>query len=150
MRTDNGGNAVPEATVELDVVPAGKLLVVEHVPGRLAVRDGDVVEFLQAGAQGADSVAFLPVALVSSPSQFGAAQGSVVGISSAHRPGSMWARETNSSSLAEQTRHSGCSPRLSGIWSMSEHCCGARLSSTAARSGELAVVRYCAGRNSRE
>jgi hypothetical protein len=73
--TDNGGNAVPEATVELDVVPAGKLLVVEHVSGRLAVRDGDVVEFLQAGAHGADSVAFLPVQLVSSPSQFSAAQG---------------------------------------------------------------------------
>ena len=56
--TDNNGNAPPEALVELAVVPAGKLLVVEHVSGRLAVRDGDVVEFLQAAAQGADSVAF--------------------------------------------------------------------------------------------
>ncbi len=73
--TDNNGNAPPEALVELAVVPAGKLLVVEHVSGRLAVRDGDVVEFLQAAAQGADSVAFLPVQFVSGLSQFSAAQG---------------------------------------------------------------------------
>jgi hypothetical protein len=56
--TDNGGNAVPSATVELGAVPAGKLLVVEHVSGQLAVKDGDVVNFLQAAAQGADSVVY--------------------------------------------------------------------------------------------
>jgi hypothetical protein len=73
--TDNGGNASPQATVELAAVPVGKLLVVEHISGRLAVRDGDVVDFIQAAAQGADSVAFLPVHLVSSRGQFSAAQG---------------------------------------------------------------------------
>ena len=73
--TDNGGNPVPMATVELGVVPAGKILVVEHVSGRLAVKDGDVVDFLQAAAQGADSVAFLPVQFVSGRGQFTAAQG---------------------------------------------------------------------------
>ncbi len=73
--TDNGGNPVPMATVELGVVPAGKILVVEHVSGRLAVKDGDVVEFLQAAAQGADSVAFLPVQFVAGRGQFSAAQG---------------------------------------------------------------------------
>jgi hypothetical protein len=73
--TDNDGNASPDTSVELAVVPAGKLLVVEHVSGRLAVRDGDPVDFLQAAAQGVDSVTFLPVQLVSSPGQFTAAQG---------------------------------------------------------------------------
>ena len=73
--TDNGGDAVPMATIELGVVPAGKILVVEHISGRLAVKDGDVVEVLQAAAQGADSVVFLPVQFVSGRSQFSAAQG---------------------------------------------------------------------------
>jgi hypothetical protein len=73
--TDNDGNPVPMATVELGVVPAGKILVVEYVSGRLAVKDGEVVEFLQAAAQGADSVAFLPVQFISGRSQFSAAQG---------------------------------------------------------------------------
>jgi hypothetical protein len=73
--TDNGGNVDTQSTVELGVVPAGKLLVVEHISGRLAVRDGDVVEFLQAGAQGADSVVYLPVHFVSGLGQFSEAQG---------------------------------------------------------------------------
>lgn len=73
--TDNDGNALPQTTVDLAVVPAGKLLVVEQISGRLAVRDGDVVDAIQAAATGADSVAFLPVQLVSSLSQFSAAQG---------------------------------------------------------------------------
>ena len=73
--TDNGGNVDTMSTVELGVVPAGKLLVVEYVSGRLAVRDGDVVEFIQAAAHGADSVAFLPVQFVSGRGQFSAAQG---------------------------------------------------------------------------
>jgi hypothetical protein len=73
--TDNGGNIDTMSTVELGVVPAGKLLVIEYVSGRLAVRDGDVVEFLQAAAQGVDSVAFVPVQFVSGPAQFSAAQG---------------------------------------------------------------------------
>jgi hypothetical protein len=57
------------------VVPVGKLLVVEHISGRLAVRDGDEVDFIQAAATGADSVAFLPVHFVSSVSQFSSVQG---------------------------------------------------------------------------
>jgi hypothetical protein len=72
---DNNGNASPDITVELAVVPVGKLLVVEHVSGRLAVRDGEVVDFIQAAAQGQDSVVHLPVHFVSSVSQFSATQG---------------------------------------------------------------------------
>ncbi|RDH77486.1 hypothetical protein DVS77_16400 [Mycolicibacterium moriokaense] len=73
--TDNGGDIDTMSTVQLDAVPAGKLLVVEHVSGRLAVRDGEVVEFLQAAAQGANSVVYLPVHFAGSPSQFSEAQG---------------------------------------------------------------------------
>ena len=73
---DNNGNATPDIEVVLAVVPVGKLLVVEHVSGRLAVRDGDTaVDFIQAAAQGQDSVVFLPVHFVSSVSQFSATQG---------------------------------------------------------------------------
>jgi hypothetical protein len=57
------------------VVPTGKLLVVEHISGGLAVREGYVVDFIQAAAQGADSVALLPVHHVSSRGQFSSAQG---------------------------------------------------------------------------
>ncbi len=73
--TDNDGDATPQTTVEPAVVPAGKLLVVEHISGRLAVWDGDVVDFIEAAAQGQDSVAFLPVHLVSSLSQFSSPHG---------------------------------------------------------------------------
>jgi hypothetical protein len=73
---DNNGNATPDIEVVLAVVPVGKLLVVEHVSGRLAVRDGDTaVDFIQAAAQGQDSVVFLPVHFVSSVGQFSATQG---------------------------------------------------------------------------
>lgn len=72
---DNNGNATPDIEVVLAVVPVGKLLVVEHVSGQLAVRDGAVVDFIQAAAQGQDSVVFLPVHFVSSVSQFSATQG---------------------------------------------------------------------------
>jgi hypothetical protein len=72
---DNNGNATPDIEVVLAVVPVGKLLVVEHISGRLAVRDGAVVDFIQAAAQGQDSVGFLPVHFVSSVSQFSATQG---------------------------------------------------------------------------
>jgi hypothetical protein len=73
--TDNNGNAPPQTTVNLAVVPAGKLLVVEHISGRLAVRDGDVLDVVQAAATGQDSVVFLPVHLVSALSQFSGVQG---------------------------------------------------------------------------
>jgi hypothetical protein len=73
--TDNGGTVDAQSTVELGVVPAGKLLVVEHVSGQLAVKDGDEVDFVQAAAQGVDSVVYLPVHFVSSLSQFSDAQG---------------------------------------------------------------------------
>jgi hypothetical protein len=72
---DNNGNATPDIEVVLAVVPVGKLLVVEHVSGQLAVRDGAVVDFIQAAAQGQDSVVYLPVHFVSSVSQFSATQG---------------------------------------------------------------------------
>lgn len=72
---DNNGNVSPDIEVVLAVVPVGKLLVVEHVSGRLAVRDGAVVDFIQAAAQGQDSVVFLPVHFVSGVGQFSATQG---------------------------------------------------------------------------
>jgi hypothetical protein len=72
---DNNGAAAPDITVILAAVPAGKVLVVEHVSGRLAVRDGEVVEFIQAAAQGENSVVFLPVHFASGVSQFSPAQG---------------------------------------------------------------------------
>jgi hypothetical protein len=60
---DNNGNVSTTIEVVLAVVPAGKLLVVEHISGQLAVRDGAVVNFIQAAAQGQNSVVFLPVNL---------------------------------------------------------------------------------------
>lgn len=72
---DNNGVATPDIEVILAAVPIGKLLVVEHVSGRLAVRDGAVVNFIQAAAQGADSVVHLPVHFVSGVSQFSTTQG---------------------------------------------------------------------------
>jgi hypothetical protein len=72
---DNDGNATPDIEVVLAAVPLGKLLIVEHVSGRLAVRDGAAVDYLQAAAQGQDSVVFLPVHFVSNVSQFSATQG---------------------------------------------------------------------------
>lgn len=72
---DNNGAATPDVEVILAAVPVGKLLVVEHVSGRLAARDGEVVQFLQAAAQGENSVVFLPVQFVSGVSQFSPAQG---------------------------------------------------------------------------
>jgi hypothetical protein len=75
VSNDNGGNATPDIEVVLAVVPVGKLLVVEHVSGQLAVRDGAEVDFIQAAAQGENSVVYLPVHFVSSVSQFSAAQG---------------------------------------------------------------------------
>jgi hypothetical protein len=72
---DNNGAVTPDITVILAAVPVGKLLVVEHVSGRLAAADGAVVDFIQAAAQGADSVVHLPVHFVSGVSQFSAAQG---------------------------------------------------------------------------
>jgi hypothetical protein len=125
--TDNGGNAAPEATVELDVVPAGKLLVVEHVSEGWPYATATWWSSFKQAPRGRIQSPFSPLRLYRVRANSAQRKGSVVGISSAHPPGSMWARETNSSSLAEQTRHSGCSPRLSGIWSMSEHCYGARL-----------------------
>ena len=58
---DNNGNVSPTIEVVLAVVPDGKLLVVEHISGQLAVREGAVVNFISAAAQGQNSVAFLPV-----------------------------------------------------------------------------------------
>jgi hypothetical protein len=72
---DNGGNAVPQTTVILAKVPVGKLLVVEHISGRLAVRDGVELDYLYAAAQGANAVVSLPVQFVSSVSQFSDTQG---------------------------------------------------------------------------
>jgi hypothetical protein len=72
---DNNGNVSPTIEVVLAVVPAGKLLVVEHISGRLAVRDGAVVDFIQVAAQGQNSVVFLPVHFVSGVGQFSATQG---------------------------------------------------------------------------
>jgi hypothetical protein len=72
---DNNGNVSPTIEVILAVVPAGKLLVVEHISGELAVRDGAVVNFIQAAAQGQNSVVFLPVHFVSGVGQFSATQG---------------------------------------------------------------------------
>jgi hypothetical protein len=72
---DNNGNVSPTIEVILAVVPAGKLLVVEHISGQLAVRDGAVVNFIQAAAQGQNSVVFLPVHFVSGVGQFSATQG---------------------------------------------------------------------------
>jgi hypothetical protein len=72
---DNNGNVSPTIEVVLAVVPAGKLLVVEHISGQLAVRDGAVVNFIQAAAQGQNSVGFLPVHFVSGVFQFSATQG---------------------------------------------------------------------------
>ena len=71
----NNGNVSPTIEVILAVVPAGKLLVVEHISGQLAVRDGAVVNFIQAAAQGQNSVVFLPVHFVSGVGQFSATQG---------------------------------------------------------------------------
>ena len=73
---DNNGNVSPTIEVVLAVVPVGKLLVVEHVSGRLAVRDPNVVvDFISAAAQGQNSVVFLPVHFVSGVFQFSATQG---------------------------------------------------------------------------
>ena len=72
---DNNGNVSPDIEVVLAVVPVGKLLVVEHVSGRLAVRDGAVVDWISAGGQGQDSVVFLPVHFVSGVFQFSVTQG---------------------------------------------------------------------------
>src|SRR5262249_16316268 len=72
---DNNGAATPDIEVILAVVPVGKLLVVEHVSGQLAVRDGAAVDAVQAAAQGQDSVLFLPGRFVSTVSQFSATQG---------------------------------------------------------------------------
>jgi hypothetical protein len=73
---DNNGNATPDIEVVLAKVPAGKLLVVEHISGQLAVRDGGVVDWIQAASQGIPGgVVYLPVHFVSSVGQFSATQG---------------------------------------------------------------------------
>ena len=72
---DNNGNVSPTIEVVLAVVPDGKLLVVEHISGQLAVREGAVVNFISAAAQGQNSVAFLPVHFVSGVFQFSTTQG---------------------------------------------------------------------------
>jgi hypothetical protein len=73
---DNNGNATPDIEVVLAKVPAGKLLVVEHISGQLAVRDGGVVDWIQAASQGIPGgVVYLPVHFVSSVGQFSARQG---------------------------------------------------------------------------
>lgn len=72
---DNNGNVSPDIEVVLDAVPAGKLLVVEHISGQLAIRDGAVVNFIEAAAQGQNSVVHLPVHFVSGVFQFSATQG---------------------------------------------------------------------------
>ena len=72
--TDNNGNAPPSTTVDLAVVPVGKLLVVEHISGRLAVRDGDV-GLHSSRRPGSGFSRFLPVHFVSSLGQFSSAQG---------------------------------------------------------------------------
>jgi hypothetical protein len=73
---DNNGNVSPTVEVILAAVPVGKLLVVEHVSGQLAVRDGAVVDFIQAANQGQDGgVVYLPVHFVSTVGQFSATQG---------------------------------------------------------------------------
>ncbi|OBF21160.1 hypothetical protein [Mycobacterium sp. ACS4331] len=72
---DNNGVATPSVEVILAKVPDGKILVVEHVSGQFAVRDGGVVNWLQAAAQGANSVVYLPAHFVTGLSQFSTAQG---------------------------------------------------------------------------
>lgn len=72
---DNNGTATPEIEVVLTDVPVGKLLVVEHISGQLAVRDGAVVDYIRATAQRQDSIVYLPVHFVSTVGQFTAAQG---------------------------------------------------------------------------
>jgi hypothetical protein len=74
--TDNDGNATPSIEVILAKVPAGKLLVVEHISGRLAVKDGGVVDWIQAAGQGLPGgVDYLPVHFVSSASIVSGTQG---------------------------------------------------------------------------
>lgn len=72
---DNNGIATPDIEVILAAAPAGKILVIEHVSGRLAVREGAVVNVIHAAAQGGGAVVFLPVHFVSTVSQFSAMQG---------------------------------------------------------------------------
>jgi hypothetical protein len=75
---DNNGHATGIIEVIMGVVPVGKLLVVEHISGQLAVKEtpgGVEVDFISAAAQGENSVVFLPVHFVSSVSQFSATQG---------------------------------------------------------------------------
>jgi hypothetical protein len=71
---DNNGTLTPTIEVILAKVPAGKLLVVEHISGQLGVLDGGVVDWIQAAAQGADSVVWLPVHFESSVAQLTTAQ----------------------------------------------------------------------------
>jgi hypothetical protein len=67
---DNNGNATPDIEVILAKVPTGKLLVVEHISGQLGVKDGGVVDWIQAAGQGLPGgVIHLPVHFVSSVSQ---------------------------------------------------------------------------------
>jgi len=71
---DNNGSLSPTIEVILAKVPAGKLLVVEHISGELAVLDGGVVNFIQAAGQYLPGgVVYLPVHFVSSVAQFSAA-----------------------------------------------------------------------------
>jgi hypothetical protein len=72
---DNNGAATPDIEAILAEVPAGKILVVEHVSGQLAVREGAAVNLIQAAAQGGGGVVFLPVHFVSTVGQFSATQG---------------------------------------------------------------------------
>ena len=128
---DNNGNATPDIEVVLAKVPAGKLLVVEHISGQLAVRDGGVVDWIQAASQGIPGgVVYLPVHFVSSVGQFSATQG----IGRWHQFGSparlyvpgetalsFWQRDAiqprpNGDNLVVRFRHRVFGRRVSAAW----------------------------------
>lgn len=75
-RNDNYGLSVaPYIQVVMAEVPAGKIWVVEHISGQVAVQDGGTVNFIEATSHSDNAQVYLPVHFVSGVSQFGPDQG---------------------------------------------------------------------------
>jgi hypothetical protein len=69
--TYNVNNVSTRISASLNpAVPTGKLLIVEHISGWVAVRDGDVVDLIHADAENQQEV-YLPEHFASRPLNFG-------------------------------------------------------------------------------
>lgn len=75
-RNDNHGLVVaPYVQVVMAEVPAGKIWVVEHISGQVAVQDGGTLNFIEATSHSEHGQVYLPVHFVSGVSRCGPDQG---------------------------------------------------------------------------